>query len=160
QASLVAPHVYDLGTVSAGRHRLTIRVDNRMIMPYRPDAHSVSDSLGASWNGIVGKIELNDTGRVWIDDAQVFPSLEHNSMLIKVAIGSVTRRSGQGTLSAIWPDIGAVPVSWDEKGGTAEVEVPIRADAKTWDEFHPKKLPLRLWLKGAEVDEYRDLTVG
>ena len=45
--SLVAPHVYDLGTIS-DRHRLTIRVDNRMLMPYRPDAHSVSDSLGAS----------------------------------------------------------------------------------------------------------------
>ena len=59
--SLVAPHVYDLGTVAPGRHRLTIRVDNRMIMPYRPDAHSVSDSLAGSWNGIVGKIELTDT---------------------------------------------------------------------------------------------------
>src|SRR6476661_8570863 len=55
--SLVAPHVYDLGTLSMGRHRLTIRVDNRMVLPYRPDAHSVSDSLGASWNGIIGKIQ-------------------------------------------------------------------------------------------------------
>src|SRR5690242_1274111 len=55
--SLVAPHVYDLGTVSFGRHRLTIRVDNRMVLPYRPDAHSVSDSLGATWNGIIGKIQ-------------------------------------------------------------------------------------------------------
>ena len=27
-----------------------------MLLPYRPDAHSVSDSLAASWNGIVGKI--------------------------------------------------------------------------------------------------------
>ena len=62
QDSLVAPHIYDLGTPSAGRHRITIRVDNRMIMPYRPDAHSVSDSLGATWNGIVGKIQLDDTG--------------------------------------------------------------------------------------------------
>jgi beta-galactosidase len=73
--SLVAPHVYDLGLLSVGRHRLTIRVDNRMAMPYRPDAHSVSDSLGASWNGIVGKIQLEDEGRVWIDDVQVFPNL-------------------------------------------------------------------------------------
>ena len=160
QMSLVAPHVYDLGSVSPGRHRLTIRVDNRMLMPYRPDAHSVSDSLGGSWNGIVGKIELEDSGRVWIDDAQVFPNLTQHSMLIKVHIGNATGRSGQATLTAIWPDIGVVPVSWDEHGGDAEVEVPIRYDAETWDEFHPKKLPLRLWLKGADVDEYKDLTVG
>ena len=158
--SLVAAHVYDLGTVSPGRHRLTIRVDNRMLMPYRPDSHSVSDSLGGSWNGIVGKIELNDTGRIWIDDAQAFPNVSQRKMLIKVRIGNLTGRSGSGTLTAIWPDIGVVPVTWDEHGGSAEVEVPIRVDAETWDEFHPKKLPLKLWLKGAEVDEYRDLSVG
>src|SRR2546421_923226 len=158
--SLVAAHVYDLGTVSPGRHRLTIRVDNRMLMPYRPDSHSVSDSLGGSWNGIVGKIELNDTGRIWIDDAQAFPNLSQKNMLIKVRIGNLTGRSGSGTLTAIWPDIGVVPVTWDEHGGAAEVEVPIRVDAEIWDEFHPKEQPLRLWLKGAEVDEYKDLSVG
>ena len=160
QQSLAAPHVYDLGTVTPGRHRLTIRVDNRIIMPYRLDAHSVSDSLGASWNGIVGNIQLEDTGRVWIDDAQAFPNLREHKMRIKVHIGNITGRSGQGTLTAIWPDIAVVPVNWDENGGDAEIEVPIRADAETWDEFHPKKLPLRLWLKSAEVDEYKDLTVG
>jgi hypothetical protein len=160
QRSLVAPHIYDLGVWTAGRHRITIRVDNRMIMPYRPDAHSVSDSLGASWNGIVGKIQLEDTGRVWIDDAQAFPNLKEHTMRIKVRIGNITGRSGDGTLTAIWPDTAVVPVTWDEKGGLAEVTVPIRDDAATWDEFHPKKLPLRLWLKGADVDEYKDLSVG
>src|SRR6185436_1704136 len=30
--SLVAPHIYDLGTITAGSHRITIRVDNRMVM--------------------------------------------------------------------------------------------------------------------------------
>ncbi len=158
--SLVAPHVYDLSTVSSGRHRLTIRVDNRMLMPYRPDAHSVSDSLAGSWNGIVGKIELTDSGRVWIDDVQVFPNLAQKSMLIRVRIGNQTGLSGAGTLTAIWPDIGVVPVTWDEHGGTAEVEVPLRFDAPTWDEFHPKLQPLRLWLKGTAVDEYSELKVG
>lgn len=160
QQSLVAPHVYDLGTVPPGRHRLTIRVDNRMIMPYRPDAHSVSDSLGATWNGIVGKVQLEDTARVWIDDAQVFPNLKEHTMRIKVHVGNITGRSGQATLTAIWPDVALVPVTWDDTGGDVEFEVPIRDDAATWDEFHPKKLPLRLWLKGADVDEYKDLTVG
>jgi beta-galactosidase len=158
--SLVTPHVYDLGAVTPGRHRLTIRVDNRLIMPYRPDAHSVSDSLGGSWNGIVGKIELTDTGRVWMDEIRVFPNLAQKTMLIKVKIGNVTGRSGSATLTAIWPDVGIVPANWDEQGGTVEVEVPIRADAETWDEFHPRLLPLRLWLKGTGVDEYADLKVG
>ena len=158
--SLVAPHVYDLGSVTPGRHRLTIRVDNRMLLPYRPDAHSVSDSLGASWNGIVGRIDLGSTGRVWIDDAQVFPDLAKHVMLIKAKIGNQTGRAGEGTLTAIWPDVGVVPVSWDENGGTVEMEVPIRNDAPTWDEFSPKLQQLRLWLKGNGVEDYRDVQVG
>lgn len=160
QNSLVTPHVYDLGAVAPGNHRLTIRVDNSLVLPYRPDAHSVSDSLGGTWNGIVGAIELSDTGRVWIDDAQVFPNLDQHTMLIKVRIGNATGRSGSATLTAIWPDVGVVPVTWDENGGTAEIQVPIRSDAKTWDEFHPTLYPLRLWLKGTDVDESKDLSVG
>ena len=158
--SLVAPHVYDLGTISPGRHRLTIRVDNRLLLPYRADAHSVSDSAGGSWNGIVGRIELIETGRVWIDDAQVFPNLKQRTMLIKVRVGNSTGRGGQGTLTAIWPDIGVVPVNWNEQGGTAEVEVPLRLDMETWDEFQPKLHELRLWLKAPGIDEYKDLTIG
>src|SRR6185369_13245177 len=158
--SLVAPHIYDLGTLSSGRHRLTIRVDNRMVLPYRPDANSVSDSVGATWNGIVGKIQIEDTGRVWIDDAQVFPNLAQHTMTVRVKIGNTTGRSGQATLTAIWPDIAIVPVNWDENGGNVDIEVPLRLDVEKWDEFHPKKLPLRLWLKGTDVEDYKDLTVG
>ena len=160
QNSLVAPHVYDLGAITPGSHRLTVRVDNSLVLPYRPDAHSVSDSLGGTWNGIVGSIGLTDTGRVWIDDAQVFPNMAQRTMVIKVRIGNATGRAGSATLTAIWPDMGVVPVTWDENGGSAEVQVPIRADAEAWDEFHPKLYPLRLWLKGPDVDEYKDLSVG
>ena len=158
--SLVVPHVYDLGAVASGRHRLTIRVDNRMVMPYRPDAHSVSDSLAGSWNGIVGKIELSDTGRVWIDDAQAFPNLAQKTMVVKVRIGNQTGLSGSGTLTAIWPDVGIVPATWDEKGGTAEVEVPLRIEQESWDEFNPRLYPLRLWLRGPGVDEHYEMKVG
>jgi len=158
--SLVAPHTYDLGTVSPGRHRLTIRVDNRTLLPYRLDSHSISDSLGATWNGIVGRIDLTDTGRVWIDDAQAFPNFAQKTMVIKVRIGNVTGRSGAGTITAIWPDIGIVPVTWDEHGGAADVEVPIRFDAPTWDEFHPRLLQLRLWLRGTGFEEYKDIRIG
>src|SRR5450432_2640668 len=70
--SLVEPHVSDLGVLSVGKHRLSVRIDNRMILPYRPDGHSVSDGEGAAWNGIVGKIEMAATSQVWIENAQVY----------------------------------------------------------------------------------------
>ncbi len=74
--SLVAPHITDLGVLTPGKHRLTIRVDNRLQLPaagHLVDSHSISDGLGAAWNGIVGKIELRATSPVWIEDVQVFP---------------------------------------------------------------------------------------
>ena len=158
--SLVAPHVFDLGTVGPGRHRLTVRVDNRMILPYRPDAHSVSDSLGGSWNGIVGRIELNDTGQVWIDDVQVYPDLARKTIQVKVRIGNITGRPGSALLTVVSPSVGAVPVSWNEAGGAAQMDVPLGTDAETWDEFHPKLHRVRLWLNGADFEEYKDISFG
>ena len=110
--SLVAEHEYDLGNLPAGRHKLSIRVDNRMLMNYRPDAHSVSDSLGMSWNGIIGKIELGATGNVWIEDAQVFTNLEAKTAAVKIKTGNSTGKSGSGTINANGKNF---PVSWNEK---------------------------------------------
>lgn len=158
--SLVAPHTYDLGQLAPGTHRLTVRVDNRLLMPYRPDAHSVSDSLGGSWNGIVGRIELGATGPVWIEDAQVFPNVSKKTARVFVRIGNMTGEKGEGKINALvggvtsrlayaGPEPGrpraheigraapvSLPVKWDEQGGRAEFEVQLDPDAEPWDEFH------------------------
>lgn len=155
--SLVAPHEFDLGALTPGRHRLSVRVDSSMLLPYRPDAHSVSDSLAGSWNGIVGKIELNSTGAVWIEDARVFPNVSKRTALIKVRVGNATGRAGAGRLSA---GGASAAVEWDEKGGEAQLEVPLARDAKMWDEFSPDLQKLTLRLQGASVDESRELSFG
>lgn len=161
--SLVAPHVSDLGVLSPGRHRLTIRVDNRQLLRdpandgHALDGHSVSDALGATWNGIVGRIELRATTPVWIDDAQVFPRVAQKSALVKIAIGNATGQPGSGHLS-----VGdqAMAVTWDARGGHAEIEVPLGPDAQTWDEFHPTLQHLTVTLRGDHADDARSLTFG
>lgn len=155
--SLVAPHVYELGRLRSGRHRLTIRVDNRSLMPYRPDAHSISDSLGGTWNGIVGRIELRATAPIWLDDVQVFPNVERRSALIKVRLGNITGQPGTGIVTA---GEASVPVSWDAQGGKAELEVTLGQNAQTWDEFHPVLQELTVRLAGAGADDKRRVTFG
>jgi hypothetical protein len=155
--SLVAPHSYDLGALAPGRHRLTVRVDSSMLLPYRPDAHSVSDSLGGSWNGIVGRIELISTGLVWIEDAQVFPDVSKKAALVKVRVGNATGRAGAGALSAGGVSI---PVQWDARGGSAQLEVPLGRDAKLWDEFSPALQRLTLRLTGEGINESKELVFG
>src|SRR5690606_35706977 len=66
--ALGTPHEYDLGQLPAGKHQITIRVDNRMIVDVGENSHSVSDHTQGNWNGIVGNIELRATPLVWIEE--------------------------------------------------------------------------------------------
>jgi hypothetical protein len=161
--SLSAPHIVDLGRLTPGRHRLTIRVDNRRIVAdpanngHGDDAHSVSDALGAAWNGIVGRIELRATTPVWIEDAQAFPNVAEHAVLIKVTIGNVTGEAGSGRLTA---GGAAATVSWGADGGAAEIRVPLPANAQTWDEFHPALQRLTVALRGGPADDVRPVVFG
>lgn len=161
--SLVAPHMTDLGPLAPGHHRLTIRVDNRQIVRdpvndgHERDAHAVSDALGATWNGIVGRIELQSTPLVWIDDVQVFPSVATNSARVKIAIGNASGQPGSGTV-AVGPI--SATVSWSIAGGTAELAVPLGASAQTWDEFHPVLQHVTVALTADGVRDERTVAFG
>jgi beta-galactosidase len=155
--SLVAEHAYELGQLMPGKHRISVRVDSRLLMKYRPDAHSVSDSLGMSWNGIIGKVELRATTPVYIDDAQVYPRVEDRTALVRVRIANAGGRAGAGALTANGK---RVPVTWTEQGGSVEFRVQYPKNAKTWDEFQPALQKLSLRLNGAGADDRRELSFG
>ena len=170
--SLCTPHEYNFGFVPPGKHRLTIRVDNRMILPYRPDAHSVSDSLDDAWNGIVGKIELRETDPVWLDDLQIFPDVKNKSALMCVRIGNITGKSGSGSLSfrtgstsshskeTIWTMARmSKPINWDTNESTFEFQIPLN-DTNTWDEFHPYEQSMNVELEGSQIDDRRAFYFG
>ncbi|MEA3186375.1 MAG: hypothetical protein QOD99_205, partial [Chthoniobacter sp.] len=161
--SLVAPHITDLGKIAPGRHRLSIRVDNRRLVVdpvndgHAVDSHSVSDALGASWNGIAGRIELTATPPVWIEDAQVFPKAAAKTALIKVTVGNITGQRGSGKIAVGQK---SVPVNWDATGGSAELEVPLDRAVQDWDEFHPNLQHLTVTLSGAGLLDTKALTFG
>ncbi len=170
--SLCTPHECDLGQIAPGKHRLTIRVDNRLVLPYRPDSHSVSDSLDDAWNGIVGKIELRMTPPVWIDNLQVFSDLQNKSVLVKVRIGNITGKTGSGTLNfgfqhgspnkmpapfheVMWPR----KITWDTNGSQSEFSFSL-GDIQAWDEFNPAEQFLDVRLEGNDINERRYVNFG
>jgi beta-galactosidase len=160
--SLVAEHEYDLGNLSVGKHKLSVRVDNRMLMDYRPDAHSISDSLGMSWNGIIGKIELRATNKVWIDDVQIFTQRfagerrNYWQATVKVKIGNSTNINGNGSIIVGNKNF---PVSWNQSGGATEFTLPYFG-VKEWNEFHPNLNKINLQLKGENADDEREISFG
>jgi hypothetical protein len=155
--SLVAEHAYELGMLAPGKHRISVRVDSRNLMGYRPDSHSISDSLGMSWNGIVGKVELRATSPVYIDDAQLYPNVDERSVLVKLRIGNAGGKAGSGIASANGMKI---PVTWTEQGGSAEFRVQYPKNAQTWDEWHPVLQKMKLALSGPGAADARDLSFG
>jgi hypothetical protein len=155
--SLSTPHEYDLGAALVpGKHRLTIRVDNGMVVDVGVNSHCVTDHTQGNWNGIVGDISLRATPAVWIEDVQVYPQVATRSVMVRGKIGNASGQSGQGTLSLVvglrsgtkerrelagrFDPEKQMPVTWDERGGSFEAVIPVGVvkDAQLWDEFRPE----------------------
>lgn len=154
--SLATPHVYDLGAaVAPGEHRLTIRIDNRMIVDVGPNAHSVSDHTQSNWNGVIGRIELAAESPVWLRNVRIFPDVARKAATVKIDIASVLGKSARGTVTASARLVNGrrlPPVSVDvgfsaagglsglelsAAGGHVDLDYPLGDDAQLWDEFSP-----------------------
>ncbi len=152
--SLSTPHEYDLGQLSPGKHTFTLRVDNRLVVDIGADSHSVTDHTQGNWNGIVGRMELQATPLVWIEDIQVFPSVATKTVTVKAKIGNATGKTGQGTGSvcvalkstakerrdfiARFGPTTNLPVKWDKSGGSFETTLPVNCVKypQNWNEFN------------------------
>jgi hypothetical protein len=78
--SLGTPHVHlftSRAVMAPGKHRLTIRVDNRVKIPVGNDAHSVSDQTQGNWNGIAGELKLQRRSAVYPDAIRLFPDVRN-----------------------------------------------------------------------------------
>lgn len=144
QNSLAVPHEYDLAPgLAPGRHRLTIRVDNRYVVPVGVNSHSVSDHTQGNWNGLAGELTLVASDPVWLSDIQVHPDVAARTARVKVQIGNATGQPGRGTL-AVGPQ--TAEVGWSAQGGSAELTVKLDPKAGLWDEFQPNLQTLEIEL--------------
>ncbi|RME94556.1 MAG: hypothetical protein D6766_05525, partial [Verrucomicrobia bacterium] len=147
QDSLSTPHVYELPPgVTPGRHWLTVRVDNRMLVPVGRNSHSISDHTQGNWNGLVGRLELLATPPVWIEDLQVFPDVTRRAVRVRLKFGNRTGREAAAVLrlearSETSPPHEPPPVEKKLRilpvGDVAEVDLPLGPHARLWDEFAP-----------------------
>ena len=147
--ALATPHEYDLGTgLAPGRHSLTIRVDNRLIVDVGVNSHSISDHTQGNWNGIVGRLELRATPPVWIDDLQISSHVRPQSITVRGRIGNATGQAGESKLrlavskaagngSEVIARSEDNRAKWEATGGKFEVDLKLPDAAETWSEFNP-----------------------
>ena len=153
--SLSTPHVYDLSQLlTAGKHVLTIRVDNRMVIDVGHNSHSVSDHTQSNWNGIVGKLSLKARAPVWIEDLQVYPDLKNNAVKVVSRLLSHLQETQNGRLACeLLSDGNPVETRLVEDikippgGVTEETVIQLKMPAKTWDEFNPNLYTLKARLE-------------
>ncbi|HZR21095.1 MAG TPA: glycoside hydrolase family 2 TIM barrel-domain containing protein [Verrucomicrobiae bacterium] len=162
--SLSTEHEYDLGTgLSPGRHRLTIRVDNGLVVDIGVNSHSISDHTQGNWNGIVGRMELRATPPVWIDQVRLYPADSNGEFRLVTVIGNVAGTDGQGKLS-VWSGpamphqvsrssqlLREVPVQWSATGAVVETRCLLpQGPREFWDEFSPTLHPLLVKLSSGD----------
>jgi len=92
QDGLATPHIYDITNyIQPGTsQRLTIRIDNRDIHNIGTGSHAYGTETQPQWNGIVGKMEIRGTDKVWIKDVQIYPDVTNKEITFKIKTGNTT----------------------------------------------------------------------
>jgi hypothetical protein len=146
--SLCTPHLYDLSNLmTPGKHLLTIRVDNSVKYDVGRNAHSISDHTQTNWNGIIGRIELQATDRVWVSNVQVYPDVENKSARLRIIVSNAIGQDVAGTLTitanswntkrrhAVRPK--NIEFTASKAETTVEVDYAMGDYVLLWDEFSP-----------------------
>ncbi len=162
--SLSTPHEYDItDLLITGTNRMTVRIDNRVIIPVGVNSHSISDHTQSNWNGITGSIKMIATSKVFIDDIKIFPDLEKKIAKVTVSIRNPYNIDFKGklTLQAQCPNsardrkLPGKNVTIVTKSGEQQVILEYEIlNPQLWSEFTPDiyRMSAVLKEKGKVID--------
>lgn len=131
EVSLATPHIHRLGKLTAGKHRLTIVVDNSQYVRLGEKGHAYGEHMQTIWNGILGDMvieEIPEISNVFIEAP--FPQEGYLKIDIKDPI------NGKKYLAQL------VDLKSDAKIQLGEISAPkqtfsIDKNLKPWSEFTP-----------------------
>ncbi|SHE48265.1 sugar-binding domain-containing protein [Pedobacter caeni] len=163
--SLGTAQLFDIGSkLQPGKHRLTIRIDNRIKTVNMGDnAHSVSDHTQTNWNGMIGELSLRARPKVFISDVQLYPDIIKKQVLVKARLTNTTGNPAEVSLdlSAAIERPGSMKgksltkkLVLSEKEETIEAVYPMGENPLLWNEFQPNlyKMQVSLDQQNRETD--------
>ena len=103
---LYAPHVYRIAGLAEGRHTLRIAVDNgpQSVPAEIQGSHAWTDATQTNWNGILGEFYLETLPSLRLDDVQVYPDVDKNSIQVRYKVGSESRQPARFVLNVYKED--------------------------------------------------------
>lgn len=173
QGLYTAPQHYDLTAVAApGRHRLTIMVDNRTARrAVVTDSHQFTDHTQTDWNGIIGQIALVARPAVWIDEVRVTSDLARRSFHLHIDLGRLSGAAAPRRITVRAESFNHdgpphrppgvdEPIPHGDGPLQVEMELPLGAGARLWDEFTPAQYRLTVTLDGPAGRDERIIETG
>lgn len=166
EESLSVPHIYTLRKfLKPGEvNTIRLRVNNDLIYNIEY-SHAISAETQTNWNGIIGKIELRATDKVYISDVQVYPDIKGKKARLEVTFNNSDKLSLKGDLEIMGKtadnlfDIPKkkIPVTGNDSLIFMEIDLPLGDQIRTWDEFDPNLYLLNLSLNvKADKESYFD----
>lgn len=141
QESLCSPHIYDVTSyIRNGINRFDICVSN---VGYKTaGGHMTSPDTQTNWNGITGRIELQEYAINHLTNIMVFPDVKNKSF--RITADSVVSCSGQAVISAKneWHSI--APQMFEYCNGKLDAEYYLGENALLWDEHSPNLYELTI----------------
>jgi hypothetical protein len=144
--SLSTPHIYNLGALTPGMHRFTIRLDNRNRYHIDTMASGYTDDTQSIWLGAVGLVELQACEPYHIAHLAVYPDIENKQITVKTSIcaplhGLHSIEEGTLTLQAEGPDgtlpLRRYPIRLHHARQTRSFTYDMGDSVSLWDEFSP-----------------------
>lgn len=153
--SLVAPHEYDLSKVAAGKHMITIRIDNSLdVINVGQDSHSVTDHTQGNWNGIIGRMELQSVTKHFLDNIQLYPDIDSKIVTIKIPLHEKRSEIKQISLSAksfnspVQQNIPLQTITHPAiVNDTIVIQYSMGKNPLLWSEFHPALYNMHIQIK-------------
>ncbi len=165
QDSLCTPHVYTLGALPPGPHRLTLRIDNSVKYNVGLRAPSITEHTQTNWNGVVGRMELRALLAVRLGAVDLYPSAKGRSLIVKCIVQHAPQPGGATLTVSVLGVSEQRPISWASEGETpVEITLQLGKDAPLWEPSNPHlldlDLALTLALNGKPVTERQRIPFG
>jgi len=172
QISLATPHEYDITLLlRQGANRISLRIDNSVVVPVGVNSHSISDHTQSNWNGVTGEISLRPASSIYISDVQVYPDFRKKVARVRVSIGNPDKVDFKGRLT-----IGAMSFNSDvrQKIRKRNITIVTNSDSlqtilnlkirnpQLWSEFNPSLYELSVDLLGDDgtITDHKSVDFG
>ena len=163
------PHEHELGTLTQGKHTLTVRVDNRNVLNSGlGGGHHYYPGMQTIWNGIVGRIELNARPSISMGLVRLFPSYSNSTLGIETTLVNNNQSVAERRLKVTLREkeskriFARADFTLQAIPGKSVVRHKIKLDESPlpWDEFTPNLYRAEVILGSGKQADYYSCDIG